>query len=118
MPVTLDELVAARRREVEQAKASTDLQEMRERAEAHTPRGFRGALAKAAEAGKPAIIAELKKASPSKGVIRGSFPVGRLASALAGGGAAGLSVLTEESHFQGSLAYLREASAATELPCL
>ena len=118
MPVTLDEIVAARRREVEQAKASTDLQEMRERAEAHTPRGFRGALAKAAEAGKPAIIAELKKASPSKCVIRGSFPVGRLASALAGGGAAALSVLTEESHFQGSLAYLREASAATELPCL
>jgi len=117
MPVTLDDIVAARRREVEQAKASTDLQELRERAEAHTPRGFRRALAKAAEAG-PAIIAELKKASPSKGVIRGSFPVGRLATALAAGGAACLSVLTEESHFQGSLAYLREASAATELPCL
>jgi indole-3-glycerol phosphate synthase len=117
MPVTLDEIVAARRREVEQAKASTDLGELRRRAEAHTPRGFRRAIAKAGESG-PAIIAELKKASPSKGVIRGSFPAGRLATALAAAGAAALSILTEEAHFQGSLAYLREASAATELPCL
>jgi indole-3-glycerol phosphate synthase len=118
MPVTLDEIVAARRREVEQAKASTDMAELRRRAEAHTPRGFRRALAKAAESGRPAIIAELKKASPSKGVIRGSFPVGSLATSLAAGGAACLSVLTEEAHFQGSLGNLREASAATELPCL
>ncbi|MDP9266951.1 MAG: indole-3-glycerol phosphate synthase TrpC [Acidobacteriota bacterium] len=119
MPVTLDEIVAARRREVEQAKASTDLDELRRRAEAHTPRGFRRALARATESGRPAaIIAELKKASPSKGVIRGSFPVGRLATGLAAAGASCLSILTEEAHFQGSLAYLREASAATELPCL
>jgi indole-3-glycerol phosphate synthase len=117
MAVTLDQIVAARRREVEQAKASADLGELGRRAEAHVPRGFRRALARAAETG-PAIIAELKKASPSKGVIRGSFPVGRLATALAAGGAAALSVLTEEAHFHGSLAYLREASAATEVPCL
>jgi indole-3-glycerol phosphate synthase len=117
MAITLEQIVAARRREVEQAKASTDMADLRRRAEAHNPRGFRRALARVAETG-PAVIAELKKASPSKGVIRGSFPVGRLATALAAGGAAALSVLTEETHFQGSLAYLREASAATELPCL
>ncbi|MBI2678903.1 MAG: indole-3-glycerol phosphate synthase TrpC [Candidatus Koribacter versatilis] len=117
MPVTLDQIVAARRREVEHAKASTGRTELERRAQAHTPRGFRRALARAAET-RPAIIAELKKASPSKGVIRGSFPVGRLAASLAAAGAAALSVLTEETHFQGSLAYLREASAATELPCL
>src|SRR3954471_22356385 len=117
MAITLDQIVAVRRREVEQAKASTDMADLRRRAEAHAPRGFRRALARAAET-RPAIIAELKKASPSKGVIRGSFPVGRLANSLAAGGAAALSVLTEETHFQGSLDNLREASAATKLPCL
>jgi indole-3-glycerol phosphate synthase len=66
----------------------------------------------------PAIIAELKKASPSKGVIRGSFPVGSLASQLANNGASALSVLTDEEFFQGSLTNLLEASAATDIPCL
>jgi indole-3-glycerol phosphate synthase len=66
----------------------------------------------------PAIIAELKKASPSKGVIRGSFPVGSLANQLAKNGASALSVLTDEEFFHGSLTNLLEASAATELPCL
>ncbi|HTK95999.1 MAG TPA: indole-3-glycerol phosphate synthase TrpC, partial [Terriglobales bacterium] len=117
MPVTLDEIVALRRRQVAQAKAEADMAALQRRVEAHQPRGFRSALAEAAKAG-PAIIAELKKASPSKGVIRGSFPVGRLAHSLAAAGAAALSVLTEEAHFQGSLDNLREASAATELPCL
>lgn len=117
MPATLDQIVAARRQDVTQAKAAADLAALRRAAENHQPRGFRRAL-QAAGRGRPAIIAELKKASPSKGVLRGSFPVGRLATALAAGGAAALSVLTEERHFQGSLANLREASAATELPCL
>jgi indole-3-glycerol phosphate synthase len=66
----------------------------------------------------PAVIAELKKASPSKGVIRGTFPVGILANQLARSGASALSVLTDEQFFQGSLANLLEASAATNLPCL
>ena len=66
----------------------------------------------------PAIIAELKKASPSKGVLRGSFPVGSLANQLAKNGASALSVLTDEEFFHGSLTNLLEASAATELPCL
>lgn len=117
MPQTLDQIVAARRVDVAQAQATADLGELRRRAAAHTPRGFRRAL-EAAGSTQAAIIAELKKASPSKGVLRGSFPVGRLATALAAAGAAALSVLTEERHFQGSLDHLREASAATRLPCL
>lgn len=117
MSVTLEQIVAARRQEVAQAKASADLAALRRQAEAHQPRGFRRAL-EAAGRVRPAVIAELKKASPSRGVLRGSFPVGRLATALAGGGAAALSVLTEEQHFQGSLDHLREASAATDVPCL
>lgn len=66
----------------------------------------------------PAVIAELKKASPSKGVLRGTFPVGLLATQLARSGASALSVLTDEQYFQGSLANLMEASAAIDLPCL
>jgi indole-3-glycerol phosphate synthase len=64
------------------------------------------------------VITEIKKASPSKGVIRGSFPVGHLANQLAKNGASALSVITDEKFFQGSLANLLEASAATDLPCL
>ncbi|HXZ28516.1 MAG TPA: indole-3-glycerol phosphate synthase TrpC [Terriglobales bacterium] len=117
MPVTLDELVAAARRRVEQAKAAGDSSQLSARAEQHAPRGLRRSLERALPAG-PAVIAELKKASPSRGTIRGSFPVARLAVELEQGGAAALSVLTEEEHFQGSLANLCEASAATHLPCL
>jgi indole-3-glycerol phosphate synthase len=66
----------------------------------------------------PAVIAELKKASPSKGLLRGAFSVSQLAVQLTQSGASALSVLTDEKFFQGSLANLVEASAATELPCL
>ena len=117
MPVTLEQIVAQRRQEVAQAKAAADLAALRRQAEAHRPRGFRRAL-EAASRTRPAVIAELKKASPSKGVLRGSFPVGRLATALAAGGAAALSVLTEERHFQGSLLDMRVARKATGLPVL
>ena len=65
-----------------------------------------------------AVIAELKKASPSRGVIRSVFDAGVLAKELAGAGASALSVLTEEEFFQGSLDNLRNASAATRVPCL
>ena len=77
----------------------------------------RAALERTAGRG-PAIIAELKKASPSKGVIRSNFPVAQLARELEAAGAVALSVLTEEKYFHGSLANLAEASAATRLPCL
>ncbi|HYX68117.1 MAG TPA: indole-3-glycerol phosphate synthase TrpC [Terriglobales bacterium] len=117
MPVTLDELVTAARRRAEQAQAACDAKQLSARAAGHSPRGLRRSLERAGALG-PAVIAELKRASPSRGVLRGSFPVARLAVELEQGGAAALSVLTEEEHFQGSLANLCEASAATHLPCL
>ena len=114
---TLDQIIAATRIRVERSKERAQLRPLEKAAAAHTPRGFRKRLAAMAQLG-PAVIGELKKASPSKGVIRGTFPVGVLANQLARGGASALSVLTDEEFFQGSLANLLEASAATDLPCL
>jgi len=117
MPTKLEEIVAAARHNLASSKATADLRALREAAEAHRPRGFRQALKMRSAAG-PAIIAELKKASPSKGLIREEFPVGELAAELEGGGAAALSVLTNQHYFQGSLQNLKIASAATAIPCL
>ena len=115
MPV-LDQIVAARRRSVEAARRDADLRAFERAAADHTPRGFRRALEKHPHG--IAVIAELKKASPSRGLIRADFPVPELARDLEQAGAAALSVLTEEEHFQGSLANLRAASAAVRIPCL
>ena len=117
MPTTLDQIVAAARRRVASSQPLANRAELAKRAAAHVPRGFATALRRASAAGL-AVIAELKKASPSRGVIRGSFHVAGLASQLESAGAAALSVLTDEEYFQGSLANLCEASAAAELPCL
>ena len=113
----LDEILAATRERVERSRAAADMRVLEQMAASHEPRGFRKRLQAMAQLG-PAVIAELKKASPSKGVIRGTFPVGLLANQLARHGASALSVLTDEQFFQGSLTNLLEASAATELPCL
>ncbi len=117
MPVTLGQIVAARRRSVAAAKSSADVAALERAADAHVPRGFRSRLHAVGQAG-PAIIAELKQASPSRGILRAAFDPVALARELEPAGAAALSVLTEEEHFQGSLANLRAASAATSLPCL
>ena len=117
MLTKLDNIVAAARRRVAEDKPFADRADLAQRAAEHAPRGFTAALRRAAQEG-PAIIAELKKASPSRGVIRESFHVSELASQLASGGAAALSVLTDEPFFQGSLSNLDEASAACSLPCL
>ncbi len=121
MPTTLDEIMGAARARVAEmktaARARQTIDGLERQAHRHQPRGFRAALQRAAESG-PAIIAELKKASPSKGVIRGTLHIGELAGQLAEAGAAALSVVTEEEFFQGSLLNLDEASAATQLPCL
>src|SRR5262249_16612305 len=114
---TLDQILAATRDRVARVKEKTDLRPLEKAAAGHTPRGFRKRLAAMSQLG-PAVIGELKKASPSKGTIRGPFPVGTLANQLARSGASALSILTDEQFFQGSLANLLEASAATELPCL
>jgi indole-3-glycerol phosphate synthase len=117
MPVFLDEIVQSTRARVAEAKRAVDLRELASRAESHIPRGFRRSLESAAASGV-AIISELKKASPSKGVIRANLQIATIAKQFEDAGAAALSVLTEERYFQGSLANLIEASAATNLPCL
>jgi indole-3-glycerol phosphate synthase len=117
MTANLELLMAEARRRAVQSRASADMRLLEQRASSHIPRGFRRQLLDVSASG-PAVIAELKKASPSKGIIRSTFHVGALAFQLASAGAAALSVLTEEDYFLGSLSNLLEASAATELPCL
>jgi len=117
MSAHLREIVAATRRRVQETRRTGDIRALECAAADHKPRGFRRRLAEAG-ANATAVIAELKKASPSKGLIRAEFPVAKLACELEAAGAACLSVLTEEEFFQGSLENLRAASAATKLPCL
>lgn len=117
MPATLDSIVAATRQRLFQRRHSTDLRALERAADKHVPRGFRSVLESASKRGV-AVIAELKKASPSKGLIRADFRPAALACELEAAGAAALSVLTDEQYFQGSLEYLREASSVTSLPCL
>lgn len=114
MTATLDQLVAEARQRVEKCKRSGGIHGLRARAIQGQPRGFRKALLQT----RPAVIAELKKASPSKGLIRADFEPVELARELERAGAAALSVLTEEKHFQGSLAYLQSVSAAVKIPVL
>ena len=116
MPASLDEIIAATRQRVAATQAA-DARDLETRALKHRPRGFRHALEAKGGAGV-AIIAELKKASPSRGLIRASFDSEKIAADLEGAGASALSVLTDEEFFQGSLENLRKASASTDLPCL
>src|SRR5208282_4305637 len=117
MPVSLDSIVAATRQRLSLSRRNSDLRSLERAAAAHMPRGFRQQLLRASQDGI-AVIAELKKASPSKGLIRADFRPSELARDLEHAGAAALSVLTDEQFFQGSLNYLREASSSSSLPCL
>src|SRR5579862_4848605 len=117
MATKLEEIVAAARRSVATSGSASHRRSLEAAAREHEPRGFRRAL-QAAGQNRPAIIAELKKASPSKGLIRRDFPVAELAGDLTEAGAAALSVLTNEPYFQGSLENLEIASRATTIPCL
>lgn len=117
MPTKLEEIVSTARGRVNATKASADIRALEQAAERHQPRGFRAALQASANAGV-AVIAELKKASPSKGLIRSDFPVATLAQELEAAGAAALSVLTDQDYFQGSLENLEIASRTTRIPCL
>jgi indole-3-glycerol phosphate synthase len=114
----LPEILAHTRTVVAERKAAADFAALEQAAAAHTPRGFAAALRAKAAAEGLAVIAELKKASPSKGLIREGFDAAELAPLMEAGGAAVLSVLTDERFFQGSLENLRRASAAVQIPCL
>jgi indole-3-glycerol phosphate synthase len=114
MSTQLEQILAHTQLEVTSRRAVADTALLERKAAAHSPRGFEAALRSAG----PAIIAELKKASPSRGLIRPDFDPAALARSLQAAGAAALSVLTDEKFFQGSLANLTLASAATSIPCL
>jgi indole-3-glycerol phosphate synthase len=113
----LPEILTHTRKVVAERKAAADVRALERAAATHQPRGFARALREAAKT-RTAVIAEVKKASPSKGLIRADFDPAWLAQELEAGGAATLSVLTDEKFFQGSLEYLRQASAAVKIPCL
>ena len=115
----LEKILATKRKEVAAARKAEPLEAVREAAEWMPPaRDFVGALRAKAAAGQAAVIAEIKKASPSRGVIRPDFRPAEIAASYAAGGAACLSVLTDRDYFQGSPDTLKAARDACDLPVL
>jgi len=115
----LEKILATKKSEVaasRQMRSESDV--LREAKSRQDVRGFARAIEDKISQGKPGVIAEVKKASPSKGVIRENFNPGEIASSYAAHGAACLSVLTDVQYFQGSNDYLRQARAACSLPVL
>ncbi len=117
MATQLDQILAHTLLEVNARKLTADFGLLERKAAAHQPRGFIAGLRSAAVE-RPAIIAEIKKASPSKGLIRSDFHPARHALAYQSAGAAAISVLTDEEFFLGSLEDLEAASAAVTIPCI
>lgn len=118
-PDILKKIVERKREEIRERSRETPLQQLRDALpEASPPRGFARALFRRVQAGAPAVIAEIKKASPSKGVLREDFRPAAIAASYARHGAACLSVLTDVDFFQGADQYLRQARAACDLPVI
>jgi len=119
MSTVLAKILEAKRREVEEARQRIPRAQIERIArEASPPRGFEKALRAKADAGKPAVIAEIKRASPSRGLIRADFAPARIAASYEAHGAACLSVLTDREFFGGSPQDLKAARAACSLPVL
>ena len=115
----LDKIITVKREEVAALVRQKPLSAMRTDAESRVlTRDFVGALQSKIAAGKPAVIAEVKKASPSKGVLRADFIPADIAQSYAEYGAACLSVLTDRQFFQGSVEYFKQARASCSLPAL
>ena len=118
-PTILRNILARKAEEVAERRAANSLVSLEGRIqEQGAPRGFFRALQQRAAAGEPAVIAEIKKASPSQGVIREDFRPAQIAISYREGGASCLSVLTDRDFFQGCDAYLEQARSACELPVL
>lgn len=118
-PDILRKILCRKREEVAQRSAVLPLNELSQRAQAAAPvRGFARTLRDRVEAGQSAVIAEIKKASPSKGVLRENFDPAAIARSYQAGGASCLSVLTDVDFFQGADEYLQQARAACALPVL
>ena len=119
IPTVLEKILARKAEEVAERRARISLGEVEAQARAADPtRGFAQALLERAARHEPAVIAEIKKASPSKGVLRENFVPAQIARSYEDGGAACLSVLTDVDFFQGADAYLQEARAACSLPVI
>ena len=119
----LNKILAVKADEVAAAKKHRSFASLRDDVESHTElraqlRGFEASLRTRIDAGQPGVITEIKKASPSKGVIRADFRPADIAKTYEANGSACLSVLTDEQFFQGSVAYLEQARAACALPVL
>ena len=119
LPTVLEKIIARKVEEVAERSARVSLAQQLELAKAaDAPRGFAQALVEQAKCKQPAVIAEIKKASPSKGVIREHFVPAEIAASYEKGGATCLSVLTDIDYFQGADAYLQQARAACGLPVI
>ncbi|MDE1981909.1 MAG: indole-3-glycerol phosphate synthase TrpC [Betaproteobacteria bacterium] len=119
MSTVLDRILATKAREVAEAARQVPLEALKEAVATAPPvRDFEGALRARVAQGRPAVIAEVKKASPSKGVLRADFHPDRIAASYERHGAACLSVLTDRDYFQGAPEYLQQARAACALPVL
>ncbi|MBW9259415.1 MAG: indole-3-glycerol phosphate synthase TrpC [Candidatus Thiodiazotropha sp. (ex. Lucinisca nassula)] len=118
-PDILKKIVARKQQEIDDRLEKRSLKALQERIpESSVPRGFADAIAQRIEAGEAGVIAEIKRASPSKGVLREDFQPAEIAVSYQQGGAACLSVLTDIDFFQGSDDYLRQARAACSLPVI